>query len=56
MRPLDEQTIMITGATDGLGRALALGLAAGGAAPLLHAATRPAAGRHSPRSGTGPDR
>lgn len=36
MRPLDEQTILITGATDGLGRALALELAAGGATLLLH--------------------
>ncbi len=36
MRPLHEQTILITGATDGLGRALAGELAAGGAAVLLH--------------------
>ena len=36
MRPLSEQTILITGATDGLGRALAAELAAEGATLLLH--------------------
>ena len=36
MRPLDQQTILVTGATDGLGRALARELAAGGAAVLVH--------------------
>ncbi len=36
MRALREQTILITGATDGLGRALAGELAAGGATLLLH--------------------
>lgn len=30
MRPLDEQTILIAGASDGLGRALAAELAAAG--------------------------
>lgn len=36
MRPLDEQTILITGATDGLGRGLADELAGRGATLLLH--------------------
>jgi len=36
MRALPEQTILITGATDGLGRALALDLARTGALLLLH--------------------
>jgi NAD(P)-dependent dehydrogenase (short-subunit alcohol dehydrogenase family) len=36
MRPLDEQTILVTGATDGLGRALAGELAARGATVLVH--------------------
>ena len=36
MRPLAEQTILITGATDGLGKALAVELAHTGASILLH--------------------
>lgn len=36
MRPINEQTILITGATDGLGRALAAELAAEGAHVLVH--------------------
>ncbi|WP_242883026.1 SDR family NAD(P)-dependent oxidoreductase [Actinomadura litoris] len=36
MRPIKEQTILITGATDGLGRALAAELAAEGATVLVH--------------------
>jgi NAD(P)-dependent dehydrogenase (short-subunit alcohol dehydrogenase family) len=36
VRPLPEQTILVTGATDGLGRALATRLAEGGATVLVH--------------------
>jgi NAD(P)-dependent dehydrogenase (short-subunit alcohol dehydrogenase family) len=36
MRPLDQQTILITGATDGLGKELASELAREGAAVVLH--------------------
>ncbi|HEY8481124.1 MAG TPA: SDR family NAD(P)-dependent oxidoreductase [Spirillospora sp.] len=36
MRPIDQQTILVTGATDGLGRALAARLAAQGATVLVH--------------------
>ena len=36
MTPLAEQTVLITGSTDGLGRALAVELARGGARLLLH--------------------
>jgi NAD(P)-dependent dehydrogenase (short-subunit alcohol dehydrogenase family) len=36
MRPLDEQVILVTGATDGLGRGVAERLAAGGATVLVH--------------------
>jgi NAD(P)-dependent dehydrogenase (short-subunit alcohol dehydrogenase family) len=41
MRPVDQQTILVTGATDGLGKALALELAARGAAILLHGRSPP---------------
>jgi NAD(P)-dependent dehydrogenase (short-subunit alcohol dehydrogenase family) len=36
MRPLDRQTILVTGATDGLGRGLAAELASTGATILIH--------------------
>jgi NAD(P)-dependent dehydrogenase (short-subunit alcohol dehydrogenase family) len=36
MRPLDDQVILVTGATDGLGRGVAERLAAGGATVLVH--------------------
>jgi NAD(P)-dependent dehydrogenase (short-subunit alcohol dehydrogenase family) len=36
MRPLDEQVILVTGATDGLGRGVAKQLAAGGATVMVH--------------------
>jgi NAD(P)-dependent dehydrogenase (short-subunit alcohol dehydrogenase family) len=36
MRPVDQQTILVTGATDGLGRALSRELATLGATVLLH--------------------
>jgi NAD(P)-dependent dehydrogenase (short-subunit alcohol dehydrogenase family) len=36
MRPIQEQTILITGATDGLGKALAADLASRGATILIH--------------------
>ena len=40
MRPLSEQTILVTGATDGLGRAFAERLADQGAAVLVHGRDR----------------
>jgi NAD(P)-dependent dehydrogenase (short-subunit alcohol dehydrogenase family) len=36
VRPIDEQVVLVTGATDGLGRAVAADLAARGATVLLH--------------------
>jgi NAD(P)-dependent dehydrogenase (short-subunit alcohol dehydrogenase family) len=36
MRPIGEQTVLVTGATDGLGRAVAKQLAAAGATVLVH--------------------
>ena len=40
MRPLSEQTILITGATDGLGRELAAQVAGRGATVLIHGRDR----------------
>jgi retinol dehydrogenase 14 len=40
MRPIEEQTILITGATDGLGRALAQDLARRGATIVVHGRDR----------------
>ncbi|MFC8723133.1 SDR family NAD(P)-dependent oxidoreductase [Kitasatospora sp. NPDC057198] len=40
MTPIEEQTVLITGATDGLGRALARELAARGATLVLHGRSR----------------
>jgi NAD(P)-dependent dehydrogenase (short-subunit alcohol dehydrogenase family) len=52
MRPLDQQTILVTGATDGLGRALARELAAAGATVLVHGRDE-ARGRETVREITG---
>ena len=58
MRPLDEQTTLITGATDGLGRGLARELASRAAAVLLHgrSAQRLEETAHEIRDTTGSDR
>lgn len=40
MRPVEQQTILITGSTDGLGKALARDLASRGATILLHGRSR----------------
>lgn len=40
MRPLKDQTILITGSTDGLGRKVAIDLAKGGATLLFHGRSR----------------
>jgi NADP-dependent 3-hydroxy acid dehydrogenase YdfG len=40
MRAIEQTTIMITGATDGLGRAVAVDLAPGGATVHLHGRDR----------------
>jgi NAD(P)-dependent dehydrogenase (short-subunit alcohol dehydrogenase family) len=58
MRPVDEQTILVTGATDGLGRALARELAAHGALVLLHGRSteRLEATRREIAEATGSDR
>jgi NAD(P)-dependent dehydrogenase (short-subunit alcohol dehydrogenase family) len=58
MRPVDRQIILVTGATDGLGRALAVDLAARGATVLLHGRDdgRGAATLREVRDATGSDR
>jgi NAD(P)-dependent dehydrogenase (short-subunit alcohol dehydrogenase family) len=58
MRPIDEQVILVTGSTDGLGRALAQDLAARGATVLLHGrdATRGETAMREIREATGSDR
>src|SRR5439155_103013 len=50
MRLLDQQTILVTGATDGLGRALAQDLAARGATVLLHGRSPDRLARPTPES------
>ena len=40
MRPLEQQTILVTGSTDGLGKELARELARGGATVLVHGRSR----------------
>jgi NAD(P)-dependent dehydrogenase (short-subunit alcohol dehydrogenase family) len=58
MRPVEEQVILVTGSTDGLGRALAQDLAARGATVLLHGrgATRGETAVREISEATGSDR
>ena len=58
MRPIAEQTVLVTGATDGLGRALAHALAGRGATVLVHGRDRErgVATIHAIRRSTGNDR
>jgi NAD(P)-dependent dehydrogenase (short-subunit alcohol dehydrogenase family) len=58
VRPIDRQVILVTGATDGLGKALAIDLAARGATVLLHGRDdrRGAAALQQVREVTGSDR
>jgi NAD(P)-dependent dehydrogenase (short-subunit alcohol dehydrogenase family) len=58
VRAIDEQTVLITGATDGLGRALATELAGSGASVLVHARdqARGAEALAAMRAATGNDR
>jgi NAD(P)-dependent dehydrogenase (short-subunit alcohol dehydrogenase family) len=58
MRPVQQQTVLVTGATDGLGRALARELAGRGATVLLHGRDqeRLEETRHEIEQATGSDR
>ena len=58
MRPIDEQVVLVTGATDGLGRAVAADLAARGATVLVHGRSEERLERTLAdlRDGTGSDR
>jgi NAD(P)-dependent dehydrogenase (short-subunit alcohol dehydrogenase family) len=58
VRSVEEQTVLVTGATDGLGRGVAERLAAGGAAVLLHGRDRARAEQalEEIRDATGNDR
>jgi len=58
MRAVDQQTVLVTGATDGLGQALASELASQGAAVLLHGRSeaRLESVRREIRQATGSDR
>jgi NAD(P)-dependent dehydrogenase (short-subunit alcohol dehydrogenase family) len=58
MRPVDQQVILVTGSTDGLGRALARELASRGATVLLHGrdATKGEMTRREIREATGDER
>ncbi len=58
MRPIEEQTILITGATDGLGKGIAIELAGAGATVLLHGRdqARGQLALHEIREQTGNDR
>jgi NAD(P)-dependent dehydrogenase (short-subunit alcohol dehydrogenase family) len=45
MRPIEQSTVLVTGATDGLGRRVARDLAAGGATVIVHGRSRERAER-----------
>src|SRR2546427_1655952 len=58
VRRIDQQVVLVTGATDGLGKALAIDLAARGATVLLHGRddSRGSAALQEVRRATGSDR